>query len=75
MDSTFKQLQNNGDIKIKETKTVIRVENDAYYSLAIETLNRKYDLLVEQKAERESQKKQERLEKLRQKRLEKKGNK
>ena len=73
MDSTFKQLQNAGDIKIKETKTVIRLENDAYYALALETLNKKYDLLVEQKEERENQRKQERLEKARQKRLEKKG--
>jgi uncharacterized protein YegP (UPF0339 family) len=73
MDSTFKQMQNSSDIKIKETKTVVRIENDAYYSLALETLNKKYDLLQEQKAERDSQKKQERLEKLRKKRLENKG--
>lgn len=73
MDSTFKQLQNAGDIKIKETKTVIRLENDAYYSLALETLNKKYDLLIEQKAERENQRKKERLEKLKQKRLEQQG--
>lgn len=73
MDSTFKQMQNGSDIKIKETKTVVRIENDAYYSLALETLNKKYDLLKEQKVERDSQKKQERLEKLRKKRLENKG--
>jgi len=75
MDSTFKQMQNAGDIKIKETKTVVKIENDAYYALALETLNKKYDLIVEQKAEREEQKRQERLEKSRQKRLEQKGNK
>lgn len=57
MDSTFKQLKNAGDIKIKETKTVIRLENEAYYSLALETLDKKYDLLLEQKAERENQRK------------------
>ena len=75
MDSTFKQMQNAGDIKLKETKTVVKIENDAYYALALETLNKKYDLIVEQKAEREEQKRQERLEKSRQKRLEQKGNK
>jgi len=73
MDPTFKQLQNAGDIKIKETKTVIRLENDSYYALALETLNKKYDLLVEQKAERENQRKKERLEKSRQNRLNKQG--
>ena len=74
MDSTFKQMQNSGDIKIKETKTVVRLENGAYYSLALETLNKKYDLIVEQKAEREDKRRKERLEKSRQKRLEQKGN-
>ena len=73
MDSTFKQ--NASDIKIKETKTVIRLENDAYYALALETLNKKYDLLVEQKAEREDQRRKERLEKSRQKRLQNQGKK
>ena len=74
MDSTFKQMQNSGDIKIKETKTVVKIENGAYYSLALETLNKKYDLIVEQKAEREDKRRKERLEKSRQKRLEQKGN-
>lgn len=73
MDSSFKQLQNDKDIKIKETKTVVKIENEAYYALAIETLNKKYDLLLEQKAERDNKRKTERLEKSRQKRLEKKG--
>ena len=73
MDSTFKQMQNSGDIKIKETKTVVRLENGAYYSLALETLNKKYDLIVEQKAEREDKRRKERLEKSRQKRLENKA--
>ena len=68
MDSTFKQTANS-DIKIKETKTVIRIENDAYFTLALETLERKYNLIQEQKAEREEKKRQERLEKARQKRL------
>ena len=73
MDSTFKQIKNAGDIKIKETKTVLRLENDAYYSLALETLDRKYNLLLEQKAERENQRKKERQEKSKQKRLAKQG--
>ena len=68
MDSTFKQTANS-DIKIKETKTVIRIENDSYFTLALETLERKYKLIQEQKAEREEKKRQERLEKARQKRL------
>jgi hypothetical protein len=74
MDATFKQMQNAGDIKIKDTKTVVKIENEAYYSLALETLDKKYNLLLEQKAERENQRKLERQEKSRLKRLEKKGN-
>ena len=73
MDATFKRLDVAGDVKIKETKTVLRLENDTYYALAVETLDKKYDLLLEQKNERETQKKAERQEKAKQKRLEKKA--
>jgi len=68
MDSTFKQAT-NADMKIKETKTVVKIENQDYYALALETLERKYNLIQEQKAEREEKKRLERLEKARQKRL------
>ena len=64
MDPTFKNM---GDVKIKETKTVVRVENEAYFNLAMETLDKKYDSLIEQKNEREEQKKLERKEKLKEK--------
>lgn len=73
MDPTFKQMQSGSDVKIKETKTVLKIENDTYYALALETLDKKYDLLVKQKEEREARKKQERLERSRQKRLENKA--
>ena len=69
MDPTFKQKDQ--DVKIKETKTTIRIENNDYYNLAINTLNKKYQSLLDQRAERDNQRRQERLEKSRQKRLEK----
>lgn len=69
MDATFKRLDVAGDVKIKETKTVLRIENDTYYALALETLDKKYNLLLEQKNERESQRKAERQAKAKQKRL------
>ena len=73
MDATFKRLDVAGDVKIKETKTVIKIENDTYYALALETLDKKYNLLLEQKAERESQRKAERQAKTKQKRRSKKA--
>ena len=75
MDPSFKQIENNGDIKIKETKTVIRIENDSYFDLALKTLDRKYESLMEQKQERERQKKEERKEKAKLKRQEQNGKK
>lgn len=73
MDATFKRLDVAGDVKIKETKTVLKIENDTYYALALETLDKKYNLLLEQKAERENQRKAERQEKAKQRRLAKKA--
>nr|MBO4517797.1 hypothetical protein [Clostridia bacterium] len=75
MDATFKRLDVAGNVKIKETKTVLRIEDDTYYALALETLDKKYNLLLEQKNERESQKKAERQEKAKQKRLSQKKHK
>ena len=72
MDSAFKQTD-VGDVKIKETKTLLVIENETYYALALETLTKKYDLLLEQKSERESRKKAERQEKAKQQRLAKKA--
>lgn len=73
MDATFKRLDVAEDVKIKETKTVVRIEDDTYFALALETLEKKYNLLLEQKAERENQRKAERQAKAKQKRLSKKA--
>jgi uncharacterized protein YegP (UPF0339 family) len=72
MDAAFKQTD-VGDAKLKETKTVLAIENETYYALALETLTKKYNLLLEQKNERESRKKAERQEKAKQQRLAKKA--
>lgn len=72
MDAAFKQTDVS-DAKIKETKTVLVIENETYYALALETLAKKYNLLLEQKNERETRKKAERQEKAKQQRLAKKA--
>lgn len=75
MDPTFKQIENAKDIKLKETKTVIRIENDSYFDLALKTLDKKHESLMEQKQEREKQKKEDRKEKAKLKRQEQDGKK
>ena len=51
-DPAFKPLQSG----------VVRIVNDTYYSLALETLDKKYALLVKRKKERENQMKMKRSE-------------
>ena len=48
-DSAFKKLKVDSEAKVKETATVIRVINDEYLKFALETVDYRYDAVIEER--------------------------
>ncbi len=65
IDSNFKKYMKEQDAPIKEKPTVIRIENDAYLQLALETVDLKYNSLVEEKQQRLEEQKAKKRERAR----------
>jgi len=61
-DSAFKRLKDGSDAKIKETATVIRVSNDEYLNLALETVDYKYGAINEERAAKKAERKKKKTE-------------
>lgn len=65
IDSNFKKYMKEQDAPIKEKPTVIRIENDAYLQLALETVDLKYNSLMEEKQQRLEEQKAKKRERAR----------
>lgn len=65
IDSNFKKYMKEQDAPIKEKPTVIRIENDAYLQLALETVDLKYNSLLEEKQQRLEEQKAKKRERAR----------
>ncbi len=65
IDANFKKYMKEQDAPIKEKPTVIRIENDAYLQLALETVDLKYNSLMEEKQQRLEEQKAKKRERAR----------
>ncbi len=48
-DSAFKKLKGESEAKVKETPTVVKITDNDYFNFALETVDYKYDSIIEER--------------------------